>query len=272
MLTFWTDDFTAPWQTDEWREQMRAQLRTNAYLRLIENRWVTSESSFVEIAWWDACTDLGPAPPVCDESLSVWLGVDASTKRDSTAIVVVTWDREAKKVRLVAHRIFQPAPDAPLDFEATIEATILEMTKRYRVREVRFDPYQMQAVAQRLTNKRIPMVEFPQSPGNLTEASSNLYELIKGQNIIVYPDDNMRLAVQRSIAVETPRGWRIAKEKASHKIDVVVALGMAALGAVQKGMSPGPILVSDRALDLSRMPDPRQTTGWDNKYWWSRTY
>ena len=59
----------------------------------------------------------------------------------------------------------------------------------------------------------------------------------------------MRLAVQRSIAVETPRGWRIAKEKASHKIDVVVALGMAALGAVQKGMSPGPILVSDRALE-----------------------
>jgi hypothetical protein len=28
----------APWQTDEWRVQMREQLRPNAYLRLIENR------------------------------------------------------------------------------------------------------------------------------------------------------------------------------------------------------------------------------------------
>jgi phage terminase large subunit-like protein len=41
----------------------------------------------------------------------------------------------------------------------------------------------------------------------------------------------MRLSIQRAVAVETARGWRIAKEKASHKIDVVVALGMAALGA-----------------------------------------
>ena len=43
----------------------------------------------------------------------------------------------------------------------------------------------------------------------------------------------MRLAVSRAIAIETPRGWRIAKEKQSHKIDVVVALGMAAHAAVK---------------------------------------
>ena len=93
----------------------------------------------------------------------------------------------------------------------------------------------MQAVSQRLTAKHtIPMVEFPQTVGNLTEASSNLYELVKGRNLVAYPDDAMRLAVQRSVAVETSRGWRIAKEKASHKIDVVVALGMAAHGAVQE--------------------------------------
>jgi len=32
---------------------------------------------------------------------------------------------------------------------------------------------------------------------------------------------------------ETPRGWRIAKEKQAHKIDVVVALAMAAYAAVK---------------------------------------
>jgi hypothetical protein len=41
--------------------------------------------------------------------------------------------------------------------------------------------------------------------------------------------------VSRGVALEVARGWRIAKEKASHKIDVVVALAMAALGAVQQG-------------------------------------
>ena len=70
---------------------------------------------------------------------------------------------------------------------------------------------------------------------NLTAASQNLYELIKGGGISVYADDDIRLAVQRAIAVEGVRGWKIAKEKTSHKIDVVVALAQAALAAVQKG-------------------------------------
>ncbi|MCH8112000.1 MAG: hypothetical protein IH905_08625 [Proteobacteria bacterium] len=50
----------------------------------------------------------------------------------------------------------------------------------------------------------------------------------------------MTLSVRRAIAIATTRGWRIAKEKISHKIDVVVALGMAAIGAVQGGQRPQP--------------------------------
>jgi hypothetical protein len=54
----------------------------------------------------------------------------------------------------------------------------------------------------------------------------------------VYRDPELRLAVSRAVALETSRGWRITKEKASHKIDVVVALAMATLGAVQQGQAP----------------------------------
>jgi phage terminase large subunit-like protein len=124
------------------------------------------------------------------------------------------------------------------DFEATIERTLLELQRRFYVREVRFDPYQMQSTAQRLTVAGLPMVEFPQSVPNLTEASTNLYEIVKGRNLIVYPDADIRLAMSRAVALETTRGWRIAKEKQSHKIDVVVALAQAALGAVQQGQVP----------------------------------
>jgi Phage Terminase len=35
LLMFWTHDFVAPWQTPQWREQMRRSLRPNQYLRLI---------------------------------------------------------------------------------------------------------------------------------------------------------------------------------------------------------------------------------------------
>jgi hypothetical protein len=43
----------------------------------------------------------------------------------------------------------------------------------------------------------------------------------------------MRLAVSRAIITESSRGWKLDKLKQSHKIDVVVALAMAALACVR---------------------------------------
>jgi len=251
LLMFWTHEFTAPWQTEAWREQMREQHRPNAFLRQIENRWVTTESTFVDMSWWDACIDADGHPLLEDARLPVYLGVDASLRRDSTAIVACTYHRPSKKVALVWHRIFQPSPDDPLDFERTIEATILALDRRFKIKECRYDPYQMVASAQRLTAWGVPMVEFPQTVGNLTEASSNLYELIKGANLTVYADAEMRLALSRCVAVETTRGWRIAKDKTSHKIDVIVALAQAALGAVGSASKKEPMVISPELLARS---------------------
>jgi hypothetical protein len=100
---------------------MRQQSRLNTYLRHVENRWVTSESNFVELEWWDGSVDQGVRPVLAEPRMTVWVGVDASVKRDSTAVVACTFDHEIKKVRLVWHRIFQPSVNDPLDFEATIE-------------------------------------------------------------------------------------------------------------------------------------------------------
>ena len=171
-------------------------------------------------------------PALADWSLPVWVGVDASVKRDSSAIVVCTFDKKAQQIRLVWHRIYQPSPDDPLDFEATIEASLLEL-EPLQGTEGPIDPYQMHASAQRLAKAGLKMEEFPQSVPNLTEASTHLYELIKGCSLVVYPDAVLRLAVSRAVAVEGSRGWKISKDKQAHKIDVVIALGMAALAAIR---------------------------------------
>jgi hypothetical protein len=233
LLMFWSHVPIAPWQTTEWIDQMRSQLRPHAFARMIENQFAHSEESFVAIEDWDACCTGRQVPAGAE--LSVWAAVDASVKRDSTAIVATTWDRDAKGVRQVWHRIFTPSPKSPINFEADVERTILDLKYRFRLREVFYDPHQMQASAQQLRRNGVKMTEFAQSVPNLTSASQNLYELIKSQGLVAYPDADIRLAIQRSVAVETTRGWRIAKEKSSHKIDVVVALAMAALVAVQKG-------------------------------------
>jgi phage terminase large subunit-like protein len=100
----------------------------------------------------------------------------------------------------------------------------------------------MAATSQRLLQAGLPVEEYPQTSANLTACSQNLYELIQSQGIIVYADPTLRLAVSRAIAVETPRGWRISKQTQAHKIDVVVALAMAAHAAVQS-QSEAPALL-----------------------------
>jgi phage terminase large subunit-like protein len=231
ILLAWHHEPIPPWQTEAWLAEMRRSLRPNQFLRMIENRFVTSESSFVDMAAWDACVDPTLTPVFADRNLLVDIGVDASVKHDSTAIVAVT-PLPDKRVRLVAHRVFQPTPDQPLDFESTVEATLIDLYNRFAVRAIRFDPFQMQATAQRLQKRGLPVREFPQTVPNLTVASQGLWELIESRGLILYPDAAMRLAASRAIAIETARGWRIAKEKQSHKIDVIVALGMAAHAAV----------------------------------------
>jgi phage terminase large subunit-like protein len=230
LLFAWHTAPIASWQTSEWVEEMRRTMRPSAFARQMLNEFVSSESTFIDLSAWDACTVL-PAPPI--ERQPIWIGVDASVKRDSTALVAVSYSQKSKCAVLVAHRIFTPTPGDPIDFEATVEQTIREWKKRFFVRCVYFDPYQMVATAQRLKKAGIKIEEFPQSLPNLTAATSNLFDLISERRLALYPAADIRLAVSRVVLSESSRGWKLSKEKQSFKIDVVVALSLACLAAVR---------------------------------------
>jgi hypothetical protein len=137
--------------------------------------------------------------------MPVWLGLDGSYAHDSTAIAPVTFDTAAQKVRLVAHRIFIPGKDEPLDF-GVVEEALLEMRRRFAVRQV---------------------------------------------------NPQIRLAMSRTVAVETPRGVRISKSKASHRIDIIAALSFAALVAVREGQF--------RYEITYRPPPPPPRGRWDER-------
>jgi hypothetical protein len=83
-----------------------------------------------------------------------------------------------------------------------------------------------------------------------------LFDLLQSRGIVLYPDAAMRLAISRAIIVESSRGWRLDKLKQQHKIDVVVALSMAALAAV-RGQTESSF---DASLDWvhggAAVPDP----------------
>jgi len=61
--------------------------------------------------------------------------------------------------------------------------------------------------------------------------------------ICTLDDTDINLAISRAVALEIPnRGWKITKEKASHKIDVIVALGIACYAAI-----------NDTTVDVARL-------------------
>ena len=143
MLFAWHTEPVAPWQDERWLAEMRRSLRPSAYARMILNEFVSPESKFIDLGAWDACVQPSLVPVVKDRALSVWIGVDASTKRDSTALVAVTFDRKTSCVRLIAHKVFTPTPGDPIDFENSVEKTLRDWHARFRITQILFDPYRM---------------------------------------------------------------------------------------------------------------------------------
>ncbi len=227
----------APGEAAAYYADQRTQLRPGAFLRLHENKRATGSESFIDLAWWDGCVDPAHRPLLPGSGVPLFIGVDAAVKHDSAAVVACCFDHERGKVALARHRIWYPRGEA-LDLDATIGDFLRELRRGYPVASVYYDPWQMIAEAQQLQRDGLPMVEYPQSVPNLTAIGQNLYDLIKGGNLTVYPDDELRRQVSHAVAVETPRGWRIAKEKNASKIDAVVALAMAAYSATTQGGGP----------------------------------
>ena len=102
----WHTTPISPLQPESWLADMRRQLRPHQYLRMIDNKFVTSESSFIDLADWDACVFPDVHPELDNKALPVFIGVDTSHKHDHTAIMAVA--RDGPRVRLITHRIFKP--------------------------------------------------------------------------------------------------------------------------------------------------------------------
>lgn len=77
------------------------------------------------------------------------------------------------------------------------------------------------------------MIEIGQYVPNLTSMAGGLLDVIRKQQFTMYPAADLREAVSKTIAIESSRGWRLGKAKASDRVDPIVALAMALLVCVR---------------------------------------
>jgi hypothetical protein len=224
-----------PWtQGDAGRKfmtQQQASERPNVFRRLWLNEWVNAESQFVEMESWDALLDpeLRPALPGAE----IVLAGDAAIKHDCAALVGCTYNHERKRVELALVRVWNPKQLGRLDPDKTIGDEVRSLKGQgYRIRAFYADPWQMETTMQSLKQAGIAVSEFPQTTQR-TEADMALWTAITSRALATYTEPTLRQHIQNAVAVEGPRGMRLAKEKTSQKIDAAVALSMAHWGAVQ---------------------------------------
>ena len=205
-------------------------MRAGAFLRLHLNQWGTGDDKFITAEMWDAVVDANMRPLWQDGAL--FGGWDASTKRDSTAVVFVAW--EQGRIRVACHKIFTPTAGRPVDFEE-VENYVVEVCSRNHVVKILADPYQLFSTIQKMQKAGYPIEEFLQSLPNLTKMASTVFDAFNNRTIVTYPADDLKAHALDAIAADSPRGYTIKKERAAGKIDGFIALGMSIGAATEYG-------------------------------------
>jgi phage terminase large subunit-like protein len=111
---------------------------------------------------------------------------------------------------------------------------VLDLARRYTVREVAYDPWRFQSEALRLGQEHgLVMVQLPQSHARMTVASEKLHAAIVERRLRHRGWQALDEAVASAVAKRTGRGWRIDKATRDARVDAVVALAMCVDRAAQ---------------------------------------
>jgi phage terminase large subunit-like protein len=180
----------------------------------------------LEEAWlppgaWAACSDANISIP---DGAEVVLAFDGSFNGDTTVLTVATvsdrphvdlvelWDAAGAQVPIV-------------DVEAAIRAAC----RRWRVLEIAADPFRWARSLQLLDGEGLPILEYPQSPGRMTPATSRFYEAVVNGALTHSGDSRLARHVGNAVLREDARGSRLAKERrdSPRRIDAAVAAVMA---------------------------------------------
>lgn len=232
----WKEDYSdVPWvEGTNYLAHQRKILSPSSYIRFHENQWASAISTFTTPDVLDACIDrtLRPTAP---EGTRIVVAIDCGVKWDCSALAALTKDdykNKKRAVRLVDHRIFEPAGKT-INFERTIERTMLDWNRRYKIVACYFDPYQLLRSAQLLRDERIKIQEFPQTVTNMVSATQSLDELIHSGNIRLYPNTVLRQHLLSASTKEHAQGIRLVKTNRSKKIDFAIALAMCVEAAME---------------------------------------
>lgn len=241
------------WQTQAYYDQEAGTLRTNDFLRIHKNQWVSSASAFITKELWEACREpklqllpnealyLSLDAGIVDDNFGITAcsarQVVVMRKASPDAIAQPAWD-----TGVCAHltKLWEPPENGKVSFEE-VEAYLYALKARYRIVEIAYDPYQLADMAQRLERKFGDILyQFNQGAERM-QADRQLYNLIKEKRLHHNAGEELTNHVLNANAKTTGEydHIRLVKRSQKLKIDLAVSLSMSAWRAYLNGTPIG---------------------------------
>jgi phage terminase large subunit-like protein len=128
-------------------------------------------------------------------------------------------------------------PGNVIDF-SWIEADLLDISSRFSVQAVAFDPFQATQLSTRMLSEGLPMIEVRPTVLNFSEPMKTLEALVL-QKKLVHDGDPVLAWMASNVVAHTDVKDNIypRKERPENKIDGIVALIMALSRAIKPGES-----------------------------------
>ena len=180
----------------------------------------------LEEAWLPpgSWADVADATRDIPDGAEVVLAFDGSFNGDTTVLTVAT---VAERPHIDLVELWEAAgAQVPI---VDVEAAIRAACRRWRVREIAADPFRWARSLQLLDGEGLPVLEYPQSPGRMTPATSRFYEAVVNGALTHSGDSRLARHIGNAVLREDARGSRLAKERkdSPRRIDAAVAAVMA---------------------------------------------
>jgi phage terminase large subunit-like protein len=218
----------APWHTIAALQRRHDSPTTTPgqWLRFACGIWTEGEEPWLTAAAWDRlAVDIGGV----EDGEEVVLAIRAGTGCGVGIAAMRPDDAVAVRAEIIA-----PPPGSRVPLEV-IERLIVELCERYDVQGIAYDGEQFMRSAELLRERGLPMVEVPQRPQRLAQATATMWRLVSAGLLRHDGARDLRSQVLLGRTKETVAGWYLVPDGQTPGL---IAVAMAAHQATQMPADP----------------------------------
>lgn len=247
----------APWLSETEIEEAERRNSKARFARLFWGQWVSQLGDALDSADITACVS-DTIPQRTKHSFYIG-GLDLGIRHDHSALIVIQGDRQTQQLALAYARSWSPDLRTGKIDLMQVEEAVAEAHKQYNLSACGFDPYQAELMAQRLSQRTVPMREMQFTGANLNLMANTLLDVFRSRRITLFRHPALLADLNHLQLEEKSYGYRLSatRDETGHA-DLATALAIALPLAVD--------LVGKRAIVAGALVDEFQNAGFYERW------